>query len=72
MNGSQILDDDREFVNGYLLLNTSITKTFAQGFEIQLGSDNIFNYTDREKMPNLFGRPYFINCNFILKHFLKK
>ncbi|MGG9970444.1 TonB-dependent receptor plug domain-containing protein [Ferruginibacter sp. SUN002] len=71
INGSQILDDDREYVKGYTMLNLSINKTFVKGFELQIGSDNILNHTDRVKMPNLFGRTYFVNCNINLKQLLK-
>jgi outer membrane receptor for ferrienterochelin and colicins len=67
VNGNAILDDSREYVNGYLLLNASVGKTFKQGFEIQAGSDNILNHKDIARLPNLYGRTYFINCNINLK-----
>jgi outer membrane receptor for ferrienterochelin and colicins len=67
VNGNAILDDSREYVKGYTLLNASISKTFRQGFELQAGSDNILSHQDKDKMPNLFGRTYFINCNINLQ-----
>ena len=67
INGNAILDDNREYVNGYVLLNTSVCKTFKQGFEIQTGCDNILNHKDKIRLPNLCGRTYFINCNINLK-----
>jgi outer membrane receptor for ferrienterochelin and colicins len=67
VNGNAILDDSREYVKGYTLLNASISKKFKQRFEIQTGSDNILNHQDKDKMPNLFGRTYFINCNINLQ-----
>lgn len=72
INGSQILDDDREYVKGYTMLNVNVTKTLLQGLEVQIGSDNILDHTDRVKMPNLFGRTYFINTNINLKQLFKK
>jgi outer membrane receptor for ferrienterochelin and colicins len=67
VNGNAVLDDSREYVKGYTLLNASVSKKFKQGFEIQTGSDNILKHQDKDKMPNLFGRTYFINCNFNLQ-----
>jgi outer membrane receptor for ferrienterochelin and colicins len=66
INGNAVLDDAREYVNGYTLLNASISKTIAKGFELQTGSDNILNHKDKDKLPNLYGRTYFINCNINL------
>ncbi|MGG9961647.1 TonB-dependent receptor plug domain-containing protein [Ferruginibacter sp. SUN106] len=70
INGNNILDDSREYVSGYTLLNASVTKTFKCGFELQTGSDNILNHRDKDKLPNLYGRTYFVNCNINLNHIL--
>jgi outer membrane receptor for ferrienterochelin and colicins len=63
LNGNAILDDDREYIAGYALVNASVSKVFKRGFELQTGSDNILNHTDSNKLPGLSGRTYFINCN---------
>lgn len=63
VNGNNILDDDREFASGYVMLNATISKTLIHGIDIQLGSENILNYTDKLTMPGMSGRTYFINCN---------
>lgn len=63
INGDNILDDDREYVKGYVLLNAAISKSFKQGFELQVGGENILNHKDKVKLPNLYGTTYFINCN---------
>ncbi|MEO8412539.1 MAG: TonB-dependent receptor [Ginsengibacter sp.] len=65
-DGSGILDDDREFVKGFLLVNTTFSKRLGTSWEIQSGVENILNYTNRLQMPNIFGRTYFINVNFKL------
>ena len=70
LNGNAILDDDREYVNGYLLVNASLSKTFNKGIEAQLGSDNILNHRDIDKLPNLYGRTYFINFSINLNQLL--
>ncbi len=67
LNGNAILDDDREYVKGYTLLNASVSKTLAKGLEVQAGSDNLLNHRDINKLPNLYGRTYFINCNINLQ-----
>ncbi len=63
-NGNDILDDEREFVKGFLLLNATVSKQFANRWELQAGIENMLNYTNKLQMPNMFGRSFFINCNF--------
>ncbi len=72
INGNAILDDDREYTNGYVLLNASVSKSLKKGIAFQAGSDNILNHTDKIRLPNLFGRTYFINCNINIIQFFKK
>ncbi len=67
VNGNAILDDDQEYVDGYLMLNASIKKAFKQGFELQAGADNLLGHTDPDKLPSLAGRLFFINCNIDLQ-----
>jgi outer membrane receptor for ferrienterochelin and colicins len=66
-DGNNILDDDREFVKGFMLVNTTFSKQIANRWEVQAGVENILNYTNKIQMPNIFGRSYFINCNFKLQ-----
>ncbi|MEO6813799.1 MAG: TonB-dependent receptor [Ginsengibacter sp.] len=66
-DGNNILDDDREFVKGFTLVNTTFSKQIANRWEVQAGVENILNYTNKIQMPNIFGRSYFINCNFKLQ-----
>ena len=72
INGDNILDDDREYVKGYILLNSSISIAFKNGLQLQTGSDNILNHLDKDKLPNLSGRTFFINCNFNLQKIFSK
>ena len=66
-NGNDILDDEREFVKGFLLINATLSKQFFKSWELQAGIENILNYTNKLQMPNMMGRSYFINCNFKLE-----
>lgn len=66
-DGNNILDDDREFVKGFLLANATLSQHMANRWEVQAGAENILNYTNKLQMPNLYGRSYFININFKLE-----
>jgi len=68
MNGDNILDDDREYAKGYVLLNAAISKSFTQGFEIQAGAENLLNHKDKLRLPYLPGTTYLINININLQN----
>ncbi len=72
INGDNILDDDREYVKGYLLLNGSVSIAFRNGLHIQTGSENILNHIDKDKLPNLSGRTFFVNCSLDLRKIFTK
>ncbi|MEP7255549.1 MAG: TonB-dependent receptor [Ferruginibacter sp.] len=72
INGDNILDDDREYVKGYVLLNAALSKSFKKGFELQVGAENLLNHKDKDKLPNLPGTTYLINCNFNLQQIFSK
>lgn len=55
-NGNAILDADNEYVNGFLTLNVSASKTFNNFLKVQVGCDNLFDYTDPEFITALPGR----------------
>ncbi len=66
INGDNILDDDREYVKGYVSLNSSIGISFRNGIGFRAGSENMLNHLDKDLLPNLSGRTYFVNCNIDL------
>ncbi|MGB4844640.1 MAG: TonB-dependent receptor, partial [Ferruginibacter sp.] len=72
INGNNILDDDREYVKGYTLINAAISKTFKKGFELQVGAENILNHRDKDRLPNLPGITYLINCNINVQQLFSK
>jgi len=72
INGDNILDDNREYADGFVLLNASAGINFRNGIGIQTGSENILNHIDKVKLPNLSGRTYFINLTIDLKHLKQK
>ena len=72
INGDNILDDDREYVKGYIVLNSSVSVAFRNGLRIQSGSENILDHKDKDKLPNLSGRTFFVNCSVDIQKFLSK
>lgn len=65
-DGNDILDDEREFVSGFMMLNTTISKQLGKGWQLQAGVENILDYTNKSIMPHIPGRTFFINCNYSL------
>ena len=72
INGDNILDDDREYIKGFVLLNSTLGVQFRNGIEFQTGMENILNHKDKDKMPNLSGRTCFVNCTINLHKILNK
>lgn len=66
INSNAILDRYDHFVSGYLLCNVSVSKLLFSKLKIQAGADNLFNYTDPDRIPNLFGRNLYITINYKL------
>ena len=66
-NGTGIYSDDRQSVNGFVLVNTTFSKQIGNRLDVQAGIENILNYTNKLLMPNIYGRSYFINVNFKLE-----
>ncbi len=63
-NGNGILDDfDTSFVDGYAQANVAINKTFHDDYTLQIGANNLLDYTDRENIPNLPGIQGFVKLN---------
>ncbi|MBK6860269.1 MAG: TonB-dependent receptor [Saprospiraceae bacterium] len=63
-NSNAILDRFDHFVSGYYLCNISISKLLYSKLKFQIGADNVFNYTDQDRIPNLFGRNLYITINY--------
>ena len=72
INGNAILDDSREYTNGYILFNTTISASLKKGFQLQTGCENLLNHTDKIKLPGLSGRIFFINCTLDFDKLINK
>jgi outer membrane receptor for ferrienterochelin and colicins len=64
INGDNIADDSGEMVNGFLMANVAVAKSINDHFQLQAGVENIFDYTNAQKLPNIPGRLFFININY--------
>ncbi len=63
-NGNTILDTyDDSFVNGFITANFAFTKQFGNHFDLQVGANNLFDYTDNN-IPNLNGIQLFSTLNY--------
>ena len=68
-NGNEVFDQGDEFANGYISLHTSVGTAYKNGFSMQVGWDNITNYTDPLNLPNLPGSTFFATLKY---QFIKK
>jgi outer membrane receptor for ferrienterochelin and colicins len=68
-NGNDVFDQGDEFANGYISLHTSVGTAYKNGFSMQVGWDNITNYTDPLNLPNLPGSTFFATLKY---QFIKK
>ena len=69
MNGNNIIDDNREMTPGYWLLNMASSKAIGKAFRLQIGIEDLLNYTNALQLPNIAGRTYFININYSIQHY---
>lgn len=69
INGNGILDTYDDFVSGYALVNLSVARNLSSGLRLQVGVDNLFDYTDPIYIPNLPGRLVYASVGFT---FLRK
>ncbi len=66
-NGNAIIDNPTEMTAGFTLLNVAASQTIAKNFRVQVGVENLFNYTNPIQLPNIAGRLYFININLTIQ-----
>jgi outer membrane receptor for ferrienterochelin and colicins len=71
VNGDNIADDDAEMVKGFLMANMAIAKSITGHFQLQAGVENIFDYTNAQKIPNIAGRLFFLNINYSFGKFFQ-
>lgn len=63
-NGNLILDDNSEYVKGFVQWNLSAAKTFRRCLTLQAGSDNLFNFRNTAYMPGIAGRLLYASVGY--------
>ena len=71
LNGDNIADDPLEMVKGHVMVNAAVAKSINHHFQIQAGAENIFDYTNAQKLPNIPGRLFFVNMNYSFGKFFQ-
>jgi outer membrane receptor for ferrienterochelin and colicins len=62
-NGNSVIDIDNEYAQGYLLLNTSLSKDIDK-WMFQVGVNNISGFTDAKYQPGIPGRQFWARAQF--------
>ncbi len=63
-NGNTILDqNDNSYVDGFVTANFATTTQLVNNFELQIGINNLLNYTDIN-IPNINGIQFFTTLNY--------
>ena len=65
-DGNGVYNSNDEFANGFVLVNISAGKEFKNGIRVNAGMDNIFNYQDKNYLPNMQGRHIYLGAQFKL------
>ena len=63
-NNNQILDNYDDFVADYFLTNLSITKDIQDNLSLQMGANNLLDFTNPKEISNLSGRQLFARLQF--------
>ena len=71
-DGNGIFNTNDAHANGFVQLNATIGLPIAKQFSMQLGCNNLLNYSDPINMPNFMGRSGFISFNYTRKQSIEK
>ncbi|MCF6132019.1 TonB-dependent receptor plug domain-containing protein [Flavobacterium wongokense] len=63
-NSNQILDIYDDFVNEYYIANLSLSKSFKDKITLQVGANNLFDFTNPREISNIPGRQVFGKLQF--------
>ncbi|WP_116772290.1 TonB-dependent receptor plug domain-containing protein [Maribacter litoralis] len=63
-NGNGLIDSfDTSFIDGFVTINTAVSKIFYSDFTLQVGANNLLDYTDNN-IPTMPGIQAFIKLNY--------
>lgn len=73
VNGNALLDDEREYIPGFVLVNATIGKSFyKEKIALQIGVNNLFDYTNTKQLPSQQPRTIFLNCQIYFDKIFKQ
>lgn len=64
-NGNGYVDSG-EYSDGYMIWDTAVSKTFKNQYSIQLGIDNVFNFTRPGNLSHIAGRLFYVQISLNL------
>ncbi|MET2986620.1 TonB-dependent receptor plug domain-containing protein [Aureibaculum conchae] len=62
-NGNDYLDSYDYFVDGYAIIDVAVNKTFYKNYQLGVGMDNVFDFTDPQNISNIAGRILYAKLN---------
>ncbi len=63
-NGNGVIDENKEYAPGYVLMNATLNKRFAWGLAASVGVDNLLDKTDYRMMAMNPGRTIFVGMKY--------
>jgi outer membrane receptor for ferrienterochelin and colicins len=71
-DGNGIFNTNDAHANGFVQLNATLGLPISKNLSVQLGCNNLLNYSDPVNMPNFMGRAGFISINYSIKQSIDK
>ncbi|KAF0242481.1 MAG: outer membrane receptor for ferrienterochelin and [Chitinophagaceae bacterium] len=68
IDGNGLFNTNDEFAKGFVQVNTALGKTFHNSLRLQLGCDNLFDYSDINNLPNFPGRRFYTSIAYNFLH----
>jgi outer membrane receptor for ferrienterochelin and colicins len=73
LNGNALLDDEREYIPGFVLVNITVGKSIANEKVVwQIGVNNLFDYSNTKQLPSQQPRTIFLNCQINIDKIFKQ
>ncbi len=66
VNGNGIVDTDAEYAPSHAILDLTLTQTLADTVDLQVGANNLTDYTDAQYTPEFSGRTWFVGLRAAL------
>jgi outer membrane receptor for ferrienterochelin and colicins len=71
-DGNGMFNTNDTYAKGFVQLNAALGFPISKNISMQVGCNNILNYSDLVHMPNFIGRAGFISINYSFKQLIEK